>query len=71
MRGPLNRGPLKIPTKEDMIALLGLFPVEPTRAASQFLVYRTTRAVYGWLVPTRSRSLAVAAVGEEAVNPLT
>ena len=44
-----------------MIVLLGLSPVEPTRAASLFLVYHTARAASGRLVPTRIRFLAAAA----------
>ena len=52
-----------------MIAFLGPFPIEPTRAASQFLVYHTEGAANGRLVPTRVRSLAAAAVRETG-NPL-
>ena len=42
--------------EEDIIPLLGLSPLEPTRAASPLLVHRTARAAVGRLVPTRIRS---------------
>ena len=50
-------------------SILGLSPMEPTRAASLFLVHHTARAASGRLVPTHIRSLAAAAVRETG-NPM-
>ena len=66
----LARGSATLEADEDVIVFLGLSPIEPTRAASLFLVYHTARAASGRLVPTRIRSLAAAAV-REAGSPLT
>ena len=52
----LARGSATPEEDEDVIVFLGLSPIEPTRAASLFLVYHTARAASGRLVPTRIRS---------------
>ena len=66
----LARGSATPDEDEDVFVFLGLSPIEPTRAASLFLVYHTARAASGRLIPTRIRSLAAAAV-REAGNLLT
>ena len=66
----LARGSATPEEDEDVIVFLGLSPIEPTRAASLFLVNHTARAASGRLVITRIRSLAAAAV-REASSPVT